>query len=522
MYKRIQTVVADLFKDRKLFIFSYLASIIFYSLFFTNQLTNTFDSVWHPNISVASSDEIAVGRWVMPYLDRLHLGMQTEPFVSLFTLLFICISVMMIVDMFEIKGILAYFISIYIITGTAVTCILSYRYTAVNYGLCALLAVATVWFLVKEEIGYIRYILSSFCLIISLGIYQADIAVTAILLTFKLIHMAIDNKKIQEISIFTVKAVFIVVVSCIAYRLLALFNMQLFNVNPISYNGADSISISGMILALPQSIIKCYKYFYSYFFTGDFLIFNIYQHHLIFRVLFLGFSLLIILLSILKTLKEKAYVNFLIIIVLLLLLPICSSFSLVLAPKAGLAMQMTFSFGLIFPCLLSSMTKTKLGGDIDLGRIHGIVIVCVIFFFTFGNAMQSNRDMISMYEGREATRGLINRIVDNLIQKDLLRTDKQYVFLGRPADNDLFHNTSEILIRSNSYAKYGEYITDSNCMNMAYEEALRNTGVDISVCDTVIYDKIKNSDIAKNMPEFPMEGSIQNIDEYVIIKVADY
>ena len=91
MYKRIQTVVADLFKDRKLFIFSYLASIIFYSLFFTNQLTNTFDSVWHPNISVASSDEIAVGRWVMPYLDRLHLGMQTEPFVSLFTLLFICI-----------------------------------------------------------------------------------------------------------------------------------------------------------------------------------------------------------------------------------------------------------------------------------------------------------------------------------------------------------------------------------------------------------------------------------------------
>lgn len=199
MFKSVQVALTELLKDKKLFIFSYAFSLVFYSFLIVNQLTNTYDGMWHSNISLAGGSEIAVGRWALPYFDVLHLGLQIEPFVSIFTLLFISLSALLIVDMFRIKGMLAYFVSIYITTGSIVTCILSYRYTAIGYGICAMLAVAAVWFLTKKEIGYIRYVLSTACIVVSLGLYQADIAVTAVLISFQAIYMLSGDRQIRDI-----------------------------------------------------------------------------------------------------------------------------------------------------------------------------------------------------------------------------------------------------------------------------------------------------------------------------------
>lgn len=158
----------------------------------------------------------------------------------------------------------------------------------------------------------------------------------------------------------------------------------------------------------------------------------------------------------------------------------------------------------------------------------------MVFFFTCGNALQSNLDMITMYEGREATRGLVNRIVEVLIQTDMLTKDNQYVFLGRPSDNDLLYITTDLDARrknsiyakygarNNSFAKYGEFWTTADCMNMSYAGVLRDVGVNISLCSDAVYDEIKNLDEVKNMPEFPAEGFVSEVDGYIVVKVAEY
>ena len=234
-----------------------------------------------------------------------------------------------------------------------------------------------------------------------------------------------------------------------------------------------------------------------------------------------------------KTLNEKRYLNTFIIILLILLLPVCSSFSLLLAPKASLMIQMTFSFALIFPCLLGIIDVSG-GGNRGICWIKKGVLLSLIFFFTIGNSLQSNLDMITMYEGRESTRGIVNRITDTLIQNDMLTKDKQYVFLGNPSDNALLYTTSDLEARNkndiyakygaknNSYAKYGEFWTTADCMNMSYAGVLRDIGVNIPLCTDAAYDVIQNLEEVKNMPAFPAEGSISEVNEYIVVKVAEY
>ena len=533
MFKCVQGTLTELLENKKLFIFSYALSVVFYSFLIVNQLTNTYDGMWHSNISLAGGSEIAVGRWALPYFDVLHLGLQIEPFVSLFTLLFISLLTMMIVDMFEIKGILAYFVSVYITTSSIVTCILSYRYTAISYGICAMLAVAAVWFLTKKDIGYIRYVLSIVCLVVSLGLYQADIAVTAVLISFQAIYMLSEDRQIRDVFKFILESALIIVISCIIYRLISVFHMTILGITALDYNGANSISLTGILKALPQSIINCYKSFYGYFFSNNDVYYNIFQQFKIFSILFIGFSFYILLGKMFKTLNEKRYLNTFIIILLILLLPVCSSFSLLLARKASLMIQMTFSFALIFPCLFGIIDVSG-GGNRGICWIKKGVLLSLIFFFTIGNSLQSNLDMITMYEGRESTRGIVNRITDTLIQNDMLTKDKQYVFLGNPSDNALLYTTSDLEARNkndiyakygaknNSYAKYGEFWTTADCMNMSYAGVLRDIGVNIPLCTDAAYDVIQNLEEVKNMPAFPAEGSISEVNEYIVVKVAEY
>ena len=174
------------------------------------------------------------------------------------------------------------------------------------------------------------------------------------------------------------------------------------------------------------------------------------------------------------------------------------------------------------------------GGNRGISWIKRGVLLSLIFFFVIGNSLQSNLDMITMYEGRESTRGIVNRITDTLIQNDMLTKDKQYVFLGNPSDNALLYTTSDLEARNkndiyakygaknNAYAKYGEFWTTADCMNMSYAGVLRDIGVNIPLCTDAAYDEIKNLDEVKNMPVFPTEGSIREVNGYIVAKVAEY
>ena len=106
--------------------------------------------------------------------------------------------------------------------------------------------------------------------------------------------MIFDKRDTRDIVRFVVESALVIIVGCIIYRIIAVLHMEILGIEPLDYKGADNISISGMIIALPQSIMKCYRYFWQYFFTDSFVRYNLYQHLAIIRYIFVAFMLLII------------------------------------------------------------------------------------------------------------------------------------------------------------------------------------------------------------------------------------
>ena len=510
-FKKISSII-----NWKTWAITYIASLFFYIVFITQQLTNTYDGLWSWHLYAAGETELSVGRWLLPYLDRMHLGIQTEPMASCIALALFVTVAMVFLDLFNVNGARAWLITAYIMTGSVVICILSYRYTSANYALCILFTVALVWLLTQNSMrGGLRIGLSCMLMVLSLGIYQANIAVAATLMIFVFIRMLLDNRDTRDIVRFVIESALVIIIGCIIYRIIAVLHMEILGIEPLDYKGADNISISGMIIALPQSIMKCYRYFWQYFFTDSFVRYNLYQHLAIIRYIFAVFMLLIIGARIWRLMRERRYGAALLVILALLVLPIACSLSLLLAPEADLLIQMTFSLALVFPCVLSLADFAWDGGVLPAVRYaFSLVTLC----FVLGNAWQSDRDMISMYDGRKATESLMNKVVDELMYKDLLSSDREYVIIGRPADNDTFFVVSDLLERTNPYARVGEFYEVVH--PESYKAVIRNISVRMKLASYETHRRILQLDEVRSMPEFPAEGSIREIEGYVVVKVG--
>ena len=510
-------MLSGIMSYKKLYIHLFLFSTIFYIVFISQTLTNVYDGLWNGFAYTAGAQEFSTGRWMLPYLDRLHLSMHLEPITSCMTLALILAAVILILDIFKVKGLLSCIISIYVMTSTVITCILSYRYTAMTYGLCVLLSVAAAWVLTHRELNLWRYLLSCGCVVLSLGIYQANIAVTAMLMIFMFIDMLLRERPASEIWKHVIASALILILGCITYRVIAVLHMTVLDISPSTYMGADEISVSGMIVALPDSIRKCYDTFRRYFFTDGFIYYNIFQRFGIFKYVFTGFMVLIGVMGIWRLVRNRRYGSAVLVVLAYLVLPIACDLSLLFAVKAGVLIQMTFALSLVFPLMLCI-------ADMPALKAFGWPAVCTFLmiaaFFTYGNAWQSTRDIDAMYEGRNASRNLMEHVADELIREDLLSVDREYVLIGCPADNETLFVTTNLFERTNSYARYGEFWTAADCMRMSYYGILRDISVNMPLVTDDVYESMRYLPEIESMPQFPAEGSIKEIDGYVVVKVG--
>lgn len=527
--------VKKLIKYRYIFLAGMILAFVFYSLFITQQLTNTYDGLWLGSLLSAGEWEISLGRWMLIYLDRLHLGMQTEPIATCAVLAFILAGSILIVDMFRLRGTLSWLVPASVMTSTIVTCIASYRYTSISYALCMFLSVAAVWFLMAKTLGHIRYILSTASLVCALGIYQADISITAVLMIFAFIMMLLEKRDPKEIWRFVIEAVIVIVVGCIVYRIIAVLHMQLLDIAAADYMGADDLSVMSMIISLPKTIIKCYQHFYRFFLTDGFFWFNVFQRFWPFKYIFAGFMLLIVIMRLFRLAKDRRFISLGLVIAALAVLPIACDLSLIFAPETtNYMLQQTFGVFMVFPCVLcllndrggepeKAAASLSDGGAAAGGKKRNFakgIFVFLAVFFIHGNALQCNRDIMAMYEGRNATRAMMERMVDELMRKGLLSRDRQYAIMGSPADNKTLFVTTDLFDRVNAYARYGKFWNEANAMNMSYKGLTRDISVNMPIVDNDTWNALHGLDEVKSMQAFPAEGSIKEVNGVIVIKLA--
>lgn len=125
-----------------------------------------------------------------------------------------------------------------------------------------------------------------------------------------------------------------------------------------------------------------------------------------------------------------------------------------------------------------------------------------------------------MYEGRNAFRNLMEHVADELIQKGLLSAGQEYELIGCHSDNEALFVTTKLFECTNAYASHGEFWRVADSMCMSYYGILQDISVNMPLVTDDVYESMSYLPEIESMLKFPAEGSIKEIDGYVVVKVG--
>ncbi len=494
--------------------FALLFAFILYSTFMSQQLTNTIDGFWNQNYFAAGRWELSQGRWLLPYMDRLHAKLHLDPAITMATLaLFVC-GFLLALDIFHVKGkALSFLASALFLSSTAVCVTVSYKYTSLSYGLSFFLSVCGVHVLAKGKRPVLSVGAASICICMFMALYQAYFSVFCFLALLFFLYITVSGRHgWRAVGGYVLKTA----VSCLAgmglYYLSLMAHLKLLRTEVTEYHGASRVNPVNMMAQLPQSLLKTYRLFWQYFTTGGFKL-NAFQD---FKLLHVTLAVLVLILLVggVKLFRENRG-RLLLYVPGALLLPVSCNAILLIATEAGLQLQMTAALAMVFPMLLIFAYSLTAPGKVwrtACGLLGAVVL--------WGNMLQVWLDQNAMYEGQIAVSSMGYEIVHDLDDRGLLSADREYFFVGKPAGNRLFY-TSPLYQKANSYARVGDFSLSGNCMLQSYRGMFNYLlGINI-LLTSKDYEELAYMDEVKGMPSFPEEGYIRESDGLVIVKISD-
>lgn len=514
----INNIKKELFNldSLKQVVFSFVSGIIVYFSFISNNLLNDYDGLWYSKYFIAWKHEIGSGRFFWTVIDTIKQGIATDPLNSLVFLIIISVSNVILIKSLKIRKQKLIYITIpFLVCSTSVLCMMSYRFQSPDFGIAYLLSSCSLYLFIfavdNNDKKYI-FIFSSALLSLSLACYQSFIGCFCLGVILHIINSIITNQEsFKESLLILLKAIIVVTISAVIYKLLWDFIMNLLNMTANNYNGAESLSIKDMIIGFPNSLLLTYNYYFYFIFSDSYKI-NIYNFKpflLIAICILLYFSVYIV--------KNKKYY---ILLYIILLIP-SANFSIFFV-NSGMMMQQTYSLSILLP-LLSLVVVDNLDTIfIKHSSICKSILAIIVLISFFGNLASVEIDVEAMREGKRSVENILFSVENKIINDDYYSEDDEYYIIGIPCENPLFR-TSEIWDMANEYAKFGKWWDKPHTSNRSYQGTIDDMGINIQCLfgSTNSFVDVISKDYVKDMPLFPYEGSIIKENNKVIIKISN-
>ena len=292
--------------------------------FFAALLTGVFAyfykiANWLPNwdslvFRYDSQNMIALGRWFLPVVCSFS-SFYDLPFLNgIIAIVFHALGAVCIVKTLNVKKkITAGLIGAVIMSVPTVTSVMMYNYVADGYSISFFMATLAAFYMTK---GKPNYIIASLFIALSVGIYQAYITVTIMLVLFFLINkLVFENASFKDIIKKTVFMLLSGILGMALYGIILKIILGVFSAELLEYQGmSDAASFSGIDLMGSLYTIK--ETLISYFFDLSGGI-NVY---VILNVFVLVFTVLYYIKCIVKNQVYKNFANLIMIAVLSVLL----------------------------------------------------------------------------------------------------------------------------------------------------------------------------------------------------------
>ncbi len=501
-------------KGKKVFFITFVLCVLSYAVLIANECTNVWDGLWSGSLDGGFKWCLTIGRWFWPFIGWSRLLISTEPFVSLLTIALYVLSGCLILSMFSLTDSkAAYFVPLSLGVNVTVCISLSYRYMSPTFGMAVLLNVLGIW-LLKKWNHWWSWFLAAGSFLLGLGSYQAYVGCALVLFLACIIQMLLQQSSRKSIVFFSLRVASAILLACAVYKILWDVSLSFVHLEPAAYRGANHVTIGNILTHLPQRIKDAYINFFNYF-VGNTFPHNAFQKIFLYPAAAMAF-LLLSLLPVVRHFrigKGAAIIS----LACILCLPLAANFSLLLAPEAGaIDVIMALPMVMIVPVLLCVCFQTE-----HKNIVLRLAPLLLVSFILYGGFLQSSIEQHTMLHGRQNTISFMDRVVGNLEARDMIHSDNEIIFLGRPSDNPLFKK-DELWELSNPRVRYGDLPTANDTCVMSYRGVARDGGYNLPLAeDYTVWHEIAAKPEAQAMPVYPEEGYCQVVDGYLVVKLSD-
>ncbi len=255
-------------KQKYAFISAFLIGILTHLPAFVNDMPN------HDGLASVYFDQnmITSGRWFLTVACGISSYFTLPWLIGILSLLWISITCVILVELFEIKSPLhAIIISAIFVTFPALASTYAYIYTADGYMFAMFLAVLAVYLTKKYPSK--GFIFGGICLAFSMGTYQAYLPVTMLLSLLVVLGYYLTENEKKDKAIFTSKVVGMGAIGVSLYYIVLQILLRVEGVSLADYQGINGMtSLTGDLV----SIIKgMYMDFLAFIWKGNVICNNI-------------------------------------------------------------------------------------------------------------------------------------------------------------------------------------------------------------------------------------------------------
>lgn len=491
---------------------------------FTNKLYN-YDELANTPGGIGLSTE--QGRWLLNWMGRFMRsvfgGSYSLPFFNgIFALLFLALSAGMVVSVFQVRNKLtAGLIGGLMTVFPAVVSMYFFMFLALYYAIGIFFSVFAAWLTVKYPKNIIANIAAVVMIACSLGVYQAYFPDTVCILLIVVILKAAfggvkEKKEWKEFFLMIARFLVVMAAGVAVYFLINKAVLAVTHIQLTSYQGGDTmgkITIAQLISALKS----CYTSFFDLGFSD---VMGISYNRTVRRLIKVVGILFAAGIGAYLVLKKKEYLNKVIVLCGILVFPVAMFLIYVMAPNSYCYTLMAYSvvfFFVFFLLWLDACSRNlKLHAPVKsitnwVSALLTAALVIVYVWYANGNYMALE---YTKYHDFSYVQTLVTKIrsVEDYSQ------DKPVIVVGTQI-NDSTNGMGSLI--GDTFTVGGKADTNLGYNSLLY---LMSDYLGFSPYYGT-YEEIQNwmqREVVREMPSYPADGSIQVIDDTIIVKLSDY
>ena len=469
---------------------------------FSNKLMNAdeVESLFGKGATITS------GRWGLEAVKFIFPDLSMPWLYGIVSLLLLAVSACLIIRLFEIKSpLMQILLSAMITAFPSQTGVFCFMFTSTAYALSFILSVLCVWLFVKG--GIVRKAGAIICLVLSLSIYQAYVAITAALFVLYLIKRCLDNEgSVWQNLAFAFRALGMMLLSLAVYYGISLL---VFSLSGAQFNDyvKDNVNEAGIL----GRIRMAYDFlFYTLSYREFALVSGEMSRYL--HIICLALCALLLMAKALVMVKEKKLLSAAFMLVCGCILPLAVYCMFLMMEKNSIHTLVLHGF-IAFYVLAALLSDRLLAGSALLSRLGRDVLYLSFALVLMSNVFFANEAYLKLHLQYENAYSFYSILLDRVQSCEGYHEGTKLAIIGHQ-DNKL---TRYPQIDLGYLMGPGQ-----DLINIYSRENFlrRYMGTDIPLADEETVAALEKNEEFIAMAEYPYYGSVKKIDDCIVVKLG--